>query len=142
RPVDPECGPPKFPINIHVSAVPARQDPAGCRRVIEVNRRTALKTGGAVAAMLTSSGLASAAPTGGSGGSDVFRHGVASGDPLPHRVLLWTRVTPEPAATPGSGRGRETRVDWEIATDQQFRHVAAHGSTTTGPWRDHTVKID
>lgn len=110
--------------------------------MIEVNRRTALKTGGAVAAMLTSSGLASAAPTGGSGGSDVFRHGVASGDPLPHRVLLWTRVTPEPAATPGSGRGRETRVDWEIATDQQFRHVAAHGSTTTGPWRDHTVKID
>ena len=35
----------------------------------------------------------------------VFQHGVASGDPLPHAVVLWTRVTPTPAATPGSGKG-------------------------------------
>ncbi|OEV25975.1 hypothetical protein AN220_10720, partial [Streptomyces nanshensis] len=34
-----------------------------------------------------------------------FVHGVASGDPLPDGVLLWTRVTPEPGAVPGSGRG-------------------------------------
>src|SRR5690606_41896668 len=81
-------------------------------------------------------------PPGGTGWSTIFRQGEDTGDTLPHRVLLWQRGTHEPAATPGSGRGRETRVDWEIATDQQFRHVAAHGSTTTGPWRDHTVKID
>ena len=27
-----------------------------------------------------------------------FQHGVASGDPLADRVILWTRVTPDPAA--------------------------------------------
>ena len=35
----------------------------------------------------------------------VFRHGVASGDPRPRSVILWTRVTPTDAATPGSGPG-------------------------------------
>ncbi|MDI9888563.1 PhoD-like phosphatase N-terminal domain-containing protein, partial [Streptomyces sp. HNM0645] len=34
-----------------------------------------------------------------------FVHGVASGDPLPDGVLLWTRVTPAPDALPGSGKG-------------------------------------
>ena len=32
-----------------------------------------------------------------------FVHGVASGDPLPDSVVLWTRVTPDDAAWPGSG---------------------------------------
>ena len=32
-----------------------------------------------------------------------FLHGVASGDPLPDGVVLWTRVTPSREATPGSG---------------------------------------
>ncbi|MBO0843454.1 MAG: PhoD-like phosphatase N-terminal domain-containing protein, partial [Nocardioides sp.] len=33
---------------------------------------------------------------------NAFQHGVASGDPLPDRVLIWTRVTPTAASTPGS----------------------------------------
>lgn len=39
-----------------------------------------------------------------------FRHGVASGDPFPDGVLLWTRVTPTPESTPGSGIGPEVKV--------------------------------
>lgn len=71
-----------------------------------------------------------------------FQHGVASGDPLPTAVVLWTRVTPIPGASPGSGRGGPTPVTWEVATDPAFAHLVRSGSTRTSPRRDHTVKID
>lgn len=72
----------------------------------------------------------------------VFRHGVASGDPLPDAVLIWTRVTPTPASTPGSGKGPRVEVTWEVATDARFRRVVRRGRFQTGPGRDHTVKVD
>ncbi|MCW4600766.1 alkaline phosphatase D family protein [Janibacter hoylei] len=71
-----------------------------------------------------------------------FLHGVASGDPLPTAVVLWTRVTPTADATPGSGRGARVTVTWEVATDASFRTVVRRGSMTTGTERDHTVKVD
>ncbi|MFK4067957.1 alkaline phosphatase D family protein [Streptomyces sp. NPDC029674] len=71
-----------------------------------------------------------------------FHHGVASGDPLPDGVLLWTRVTPAPDAVPGSGKGPDTEVSWEIAEDKGFTRVVAHGSTTARAASDHTVKAD
>nr|WP_037935452.1 alkaline phosphatase D family protein [Streptomyces sp. SPB78] len=74
--------------------------------------------------------------------SPLFLHGVASGDPLPDGVLLWTRVTPAPDATPGSGRGAAGEVGWEVAEDAAFAHVVAHGTVRTGPEQDHTVKAD
>ena len=72
----------------------------------------------------------------------VFAHGVASGDPLPRAVVLWTRVTPTPAATPGSGAGPTVPVVWEVATDARFHNVVRRGRARTGPERDHTVKVD
>jgi alkaline phosphatase D len=63
----------------------------------------------------------------------VFRHGIASGDPLPHAVLIWTRV---------SGFRAEVDVEWEVARDAQFRRVVRRGTFATGPSRDHTVKLD
>ena len=71
-----------------------------------------------------------------------FGHGIASGDPLPGAVVLWTRVTPTADALPGSGAGPRVTVGWQVATDPDFRRVVAHGSTVTGPDRDHTVKVD
>jgi len=71
-----------------------------------------------------------------------FHHGVASGDPLPHAVVLWTRVTPTPAATPGSGAGPRVRVHWEVARDARFRRVVRSGVVPTSAARDHTVKVD
>ncbi|MGD9481882.1 alkaline phosphatase D family protein [Streptomyces sp. TRM70308] len=71
-----------------------------------------------------------------------FHHGVASGDPLPDGVLLWTRVTPEPAATPGSGLGPALEVAWEVAEDAAFTRVAARGAVRTDAAADHTVKAD
>lgn len=71
-----------------------------------------------------------------------FLHGVASGDPTPTAVVLWTRVTPSPDATPGSGKGARVRVTWEVATDEDFADVVRSGSLMTGTERDHTVKVD
>ena len=71
-----------------------------------------------------------------------FTHGVASGDPRPTSVVLWTRVTPTAAATPGSGRGPDVTVRWQVATGPRFRHIVASGRVRTGASRDHTVKVD
>jgi alkaline phosphatase D len=71
-----------------------------------------------------------------------FLHGVASGDPLPDGILLWTRVTPTPEAVPGSGLGADAEVSWTIAEDRAFNSVVATGSTTATTASDHTVKAD
>lgn len=64
-----------------------------------------------------------------------FLHGVASGDPLPDGVILWTRMTPEdPAAA--------ARVVWVVATDPELSQVVRAGEATTDASRDHTVKVD
>jgi alkaline phosphatase D len=64
-----------------------------------------------------------------------FRHGVASGDPLADRVILWTHVTSsEPSAV--------IDVEWRVATDPSMELVVARGSARTGPERDSTVKVD
>jgi alkaline phosphatase D len=105
-----------------------------------VDRRTVLRlagltAGAGVVATATLSGVASAAST-------VFQHGVASGDPLPGGILLWTRVTPTPESTPASGAGPTVTVDWQIAADASFAAIVRAGQVTTGPERDHTVKVD
>jgi alkaline phosphatase D len=66
-----------------------------------------------------------------------FAHGVASGDPAPDRVILWTRVSPE-----AGHEAEPVRVGWRLARDPGLRDVAASGELTTGPAVDHTVKID
>ncbi|MDO9457266.1 alkaline phosphatase [Nocardioides sp.] len=75
-------------------------------------------------------------------GTRYFQHGIASGDPLPTTVLLWTRVTPTAASRPGSGKGPRVTVTWEVSTRKDFRRVLRRGAFVTGPSRDHTVKLD
>ncbi len=77
----------------------------------------------------------------------IFGYGVASGDPTATSLVIWTRATPptrrgEAVATPGSGRGKPTKVHWEVATDERFRHVVRRGHVVTRATSDHTVKVD
>ena len=65
-----------------------------------------------------------------------FQHGVASGDPLQDRVIIWTRLTPLDESN------EDASVGWEVATDPEFRKLLHKGSTVTGPARDYTVKVD
>ncbi|WP_432143146.1 alkaline phosphatase D family protein [Streptomyces sp. bgisy084] len=108
----------------------------------QISRRTAVTAVAATAALLPFAGATTAHAQEAAGQDPFFRHGVASGDPLPDGVLLWTRVTPTPAATPGSGRGPATEVSWQVATDKDFASVVARGSLTASAAADHTVKAD
>ncbi|MEV0319631.1 alkaline phosphatase D family protein [Streptomyces sp. NPDC050658] len=102
-------------------------------------RRSVVKA--AAASAVIAAPLA-AAPSAHAAEGPAFHHGVASGDPLPDGVLLWTRVTPVPDAVPGSGKGPDTEVRWEIAEDKAFTRTVGRGSTTARAASDHTVKAD
>ncbi|MET7285021.1 alkaline phosphatase D family protein [Streptomyces sp. NPDC005573] len=104
------------------------------------SRRTVVKAAAATAAL--AGPLAAALPARAAADAPAFLHGVASGDPLPDGVLLWTRVTPTPDATPGSGTGPDTEVTWTVARDRALTNVVAQGSTTATAAADHTVKAD
>jgi alkaline phosphatase D len=73
---------------------------------------------------------------------EVFTLGVASGDPLPDSVILWTRLAPKPLELDG-GMGKATAtVEWEVATDEGFSNVVARGSEEVGPTYGHSVHVD
>ncbi|HET8642026.1 MAG TPA: PhoD-like phosphatase N-terminal domain-containing protein, partial [Pseudonocardiaceae bacterium] len=104
-----------------------------------VDRRTLLRaTGAATLGVAVAGSLGHVATA----SDPAFAHGVASGDPLPNSVLLWTRVTPTPESQPGSGVGPTVTVGWEVAADPAFAAIVASGSASTGPGSDHTVKVD
>lgn len=92
-------------------------------------------------AALSAAGLAPAAFATGRdgdfrGGRDpAFLHGVASGDPLHDRVILWTRVTPQKWSDEIQGR-------WLVGTDARLKRVRRSGGFKTDVTRDFTVKID
>ena len=62
----------------------------------------------------------------------VFSHGVASGDPLTDRVIIWTRFVP-------AGDGR---IGWEVARDEAFADVVARGHAAARFANDFCVKVD
>lgn len=64
-----------------------------------------------------------------------FEHGVASGDPLKDRVILWTRLTPNDSSA-------RLQVTWQIALDDQFKQIVKTDKVTTAASQDFTVKVD
>jgi alkaline phosphatase D len=97
-------------------------------------RRFVLGTAGALAL-----GSTTALTACGGGGNDEhqerFGYGVASGDPLPDRVILWTRVNLGDNAGP-------TSVQWEVSGDATFATLVASGTAATSADQDFTVKVD
>jgi alkaline phosphatase D len=93
---------------------------------MQINRRRALAL----------FGLSAAAPVAAQAQTSkvAFNHGVAAGDPLADRMILWTRVTTDKAAKP--------QVAWQVAEDAAFKRVVAKGSVTAEAASDHTVKVD
>lgn len=67
-----------------------------------------------------------------------FRHGVASGDPLADRVVIWTRVTPAANTGPAAG----ISVSWEMARNPAFADVVATGEANATEPHDYTVNVD
>jgi len=90
-----------------------------------------LQTGRALAAISAPSGLP-AAP---------FTLGVASGDPLPRGVVLWTRLAEDPFNGGGTGT-RGVPVEWEVAADDRFRKVVQRGTVLAGADLGYSVHVD
>lgn len=101
----------------------------------KLNRRKFLKTVpvGAAATL----GAASVASAQNAGTRISYNHGVASGDPLQDRVIIWTRVTPME-----SNHNGIVHMNWDVATDSDFSNIVARGHIHTGQGSDYTAKAD
>lgn len=73
--------------------------------------------------------------------ADPFRLGVASGDPEPESVVLWTRLAPRPLAEDGHGGmpRRPVDVHYEVAEDERFTRVVRRGRAVATPELAHAV---
>lgn len=71
----------------------------------------------------------------------VFKLGVASGDPLPTAIVLWTRVTP---SNPGSSGilPPTVAVSWELASDSGFTKIVKSGTATASATLGYSVHVD
>lgn len=71
-----------------------------------------------------------------------FSLGVASGDPTPDGVVLWTRLAPRPFE-PGGGLPPEpVEVGWQVADDEAMTRVVQAGKVTAGAAWAHAVHVE
>ncbi len=65
-----------------------------------------------------------------------FYHGVASGDPMADKVIIWTRVTPDTITS------SPISVSWQMATDTGMANIVQSGNISTSNLSDYTIKVD
>jgi alkaline phosphatase D len=71
----------------------------------------------------------------------LFALGVASGDPLPHAVVIWTRLAPAPLA--GGGMPEvDVPVRWELSSDARFGRNVKRGDAVASSRWGHAVHVD
>ena len=72
---------------------------------------------------------------------DPFTLGVASGDPTPDGVVLWTRLAPDPFAPDGAGGMgmAPVTVEYEVAEDERFARVVRRGAAVATRELAHSV---
>jgi len=73
--------------------------------------------------------------------NDPFQLGVASGDPTPTSVVLWTRLAPDPLDSRGAGSD-PVPVRFEVATDDRFRNIVRAGAVVAYPENAHAVHAE
>src|ERR1700709_1097656 len=64
--------------------------------------------------------------------TDPFQLGVASGDPWPDSVVLWTRLAPDPLNDGGMPK-EDVLVHWRVATDEHMTKIVRQGTATANP---------
>ncbi|MFI6812074.1 alkaline phosphatase D family protein [Nonomuraea sp. NPDC050328] len=65
--------------------------------------------------------------------ADPFTLGVASGEPLPDGLVLWTRLAPRPLQPGGGLPARPVAVEWQVAEDSRFTKVVRSGRLQAQP---------
>lgn len=91
--------------------------------------------GGVVGSSLSLAACSNSSAGRAAGSGAVFQHGVASGDPLADRVILWTRATPK-------RDGQRLQVELVVALDPALQQVIHTDRQQTEAARDYTVKFD
>ena len=102
------------------------------RHILSLHRRGALRGALGLAA------LAALQPARAQLGMPIFRNypftlGVASGDPLPDGVVLWTRLATDPLASMGGLPHVAFPVAWEVSEDDRFTRIIARGEELARP---------
>jgi alkaline phosphatase D len=108
-----------------------------------VKRRDFLKTSGSFVVVASVGGVGAAC--GGGGGGDnpdaqttgvyAFPQGVASGDPLPTAIMLWTRVEAV------DGASDDVTVHLQVASDEDFTAIVAEDDLTATSDSDFTLRV-
>ncbi|MFC7841551.1 alkaline phosphatase D family protein [Streptomyces sp. NPDC057382] len=130
------------------AAHPSQHAPELRAAARHIGRRRFLTTTGAAAALafatnLPAPGVAAAAELDAARiTDDPFTLGVASGDPQPGSVILWTRLAPAPFQADSGLPAERVTVHWELAHDARFRRIARRGTATAHPEFHHTVHVE
>ena len=114
------------------------------RAVVFDRRRFLLGTGGGIAGLVVlgqlPGELARAAPP--RFDMDPFSLGIASGDPLPNGVVLWTRLAPSPFDRDGGMPRNDVAVSWEVASDDRMRRIVRSGTALAPAALAHSVHVE
>lgn len=70
-----------------------------------------------------------------------FKLGVASGDPLPDGVVIWTRLAPDPY-DPAALPPQPIEVQWEVASDENMKRIVQKGTALAHPEFAHAVHVE
>ena len=100
---------------------------------MRISRRDFMQAAAAMGASLAWAGPASASRTGWRERKDLYPEGVASGDPDPHSVILWTRRPFDDA--------KRHLLTVEVAEEQAFSHVVAHVQAPVSAATDWTTRV-
>ncbi|SIR98218.1 alkaline phosphatase D [Haladaptatus litoreus] len=117
-------------------------------KFLSSKRREFLRTASGVAGLTTfgTAGLATAkSENAGRFDDDPFTLGVASGDPLPDSVVLWTRLALDPLKADGDMPEQKIEVQWKIASDKKngkVQHVIRDGTVYAHPEHVHSVHVE
>ncbi len=126
----------------------SRHDPESRAAARYFGRRRFLTVTAAAAALAFATDLPARGAAGASGldaariPSDPFMLGIASGDPQPGSVLLWTRLAPSPYEPGGGLPGQYVAVDWEVATEERFAQPVRRGTAIAHPEYNHSLHIE
>lgn len=116
--------------------------PAPALRAAALPRRGLFALGGAALAVALTPVAATAAVSAAAPRTDPFLLGVASGDPLPDGVVLWTRLAPRPLEPMGGLPFVSYPVEWQVAEDLGFARVVRAGTATAAAEYGHSVHVD
>lgn len=115
-------------------------------RLLQMNHGLTRRTFITGSASLTLALLTHRAVGGASSGQNLdgypFSLGVASGDPAPDGFVIWTRIAPSPLDPDGGMPIKSIEVCWEVAEDENMRHVIHRGIAIADAVWAHSIHVE